>query len=117
MSGTSVTGKGLGSSDKLTTKELSALENGPKIYFTGTASILGGNTSPPSSGTDVTLPYPLPGSYDNYVIILTPISTGYAYIVDRDVNSDGNFYKFTALAQTTGTVQYMVVSKGVRPQV
>lgn len=49
MGASSVTGKGIGSSNKLTVKELAIAANGPQIYFSGIITSAGVTLSPPSS--------------------------------------------------------------------
>lgn len=115
MSATSVTGKGLGKSAKLTTNELATLANGPSIIFTGITNVVSVISSPPSISTSVTFPYPLPGGADKYVVLLTTINGGNAYIATR-TESNGNFTGFIAVADTDCTVMYLVAKVGSRPQ-
>jgi hypothetical protein len=117
MSASSVTGRGNGSANKLTVPELAILSNGPVIYFSGVAEapeeVL---SSPPiSSSNSVTFPYPLPGGSERYVVMLTTKNAGKAYVTDLVENDDGEFTGFTALAESEGTIMYIVASIGVRP--
>lgn len=115
MGASSVTGKGLGSSKKLTGKELSSLANGPKIYFSGIIAGESVPTSPPSSNMNtVVFPYALEGGAENYVVMLTSINGGYTYITDLD-ETDGNFTGFSFAVEEESDVMYMVVDCGIRP--
>jgi len=118
MTAHSVTGKGPGSSNKPTSKELAMLANGPAILIAGTAEINGGITSPPSSSNNtIVFPKALPGGSENYVVILTTLNGGYVYISDLDEDADGNFSGFSAIAESECTLMYMVSKVGVRPTV
>lgn len=115
MGATSPTGvSGSGDTGKFTTKELAILANAPSILFTG---IVHGEVvaSPPANLTEVTFPYPLPGGEDNYVVMLTTISGGSAYVIDRDEDEDGNFVSFTLAVESECDVMYLVARVGSRP--
>jgi hypothetical protein len=116
MAATSLTGKGSGSSNKPTTTELGILANGPSIIFTGITEIveLG---SPPIEATTYTFPYPLPGGKDSYVVMLTSLCGGTAYVTSREEDDDGNFTGFNAVVESTSLVQFLVAKVGVKPQV
>lgn len=115
MAATSVTGKGTGDSNKLTTTDLAILANGPSIIFTGIIEIGSVLTSPPTTSNTVTFPYPLTGGMDQYVVILTTVNAGYVYISDRDEDSDGNFTSFTLVCESDGLVMYLVAKVGSKP--
>ena len=120
MAATSVTGKGLGSSGKLTTKDLAILVNGPCVFAAGTVEVnFNAGMSPPSSPPDpenmtvVYLPVVLPNVND-YCVILTANNAITAYVVDLIDDDDSNMTGFTFSASDEGTVNYMVVRKGFR---
>lgn len=115
MAGSSVTGTGLGASGKVTTTELAALAIGPAIYAAGSVeAVESGPSSPPAPVNTVVLPYPLPGPADNYVIMLTTEQAGYAYVTDIVDDSDGNLTGFSLIAESEGTVMYLIARKGFR---
>lgn len=115
MAASSVTGKGLGSSKKITTKDLASLNNAPAIYIAGVVESEEVLVSPPTSGNEVVFPSPLAGGSENYVVILTTISGGSAYVTDlNEVN--GNFSGFEFITGTECTVMYIVVKRGIRPK-
>lgn len=119
MTASSVTGKGGGASGKLTTKELSALAVGPAIYAAGVAAISDLLASPPTEGStnSVTLPIPLVGGADAYVVLLTTLNGGKAYVTSMDDDGDGNFVSFDVSVEADCDVMYMVVKKGFRPSI
>ncbi len=117
MGATSVTGVGSGTSRKLTTNELSVLANGPSIIFTGLVEATEGVSSPPTPANFVDFPYPLAGGMDQYVVMLTTINAGSAHVADRDEDDDGNFTGFTFVAESEGTVMYLVAKIGQRPNI
>lgn len=116
MAAESVTGVGQGASNKLTTKELAILANGPSIFLSGYASsVTIEESSPPSVGNTVTFPQPLTGSHDNYVVLLTTINGGDAYVNVMTNNSDSNFISFFFITEFECDVMYIVASVGIRP--
>lgn len=116
MGATSATGVGLGSSNKRNINDLDTIANGPSIMFSGIVEADDTlPTSPPAYGNTVEFPYALNGSANNYVIMLTSINGGYAYVSDRDENGDGNFSGFTFIAEYESSVMYVVISVGSRP--
>lgn len=115
MSASSVTGSGVGASRKPTSNELAILANGPNIIFTGLIEATDGIASPPITLASVVFNYPLPGGADNYVVLLTTINAGYAYVADRDEDGEGNFTGFSVIAEEDGTVMYLVAKVGQRP--
>lgn len=121
MTASSVTGRGQGASDKLTTKELAALAVGPSIYAAGVvAGTTIASSPPPDDGTTsgrVTFPTPLPGGSDQYVILLTSLNGGAAYVAVMNDDDDGNFASFIVSVETDSDVMYLVVKKGFRPNV
>ncbi len=117
MGAASVTGVGQGACDKLTPKELAMTANGPKIYVCGIVTAAEGVTSPPTSSGRVIFPRSLPGSVTDFSVFLTPFGTTGAYIAALLDDDDGNMNGFTVVADDAGEIYYMVVSKGVRPEV
>ena len=116
MAGTSVTGKGSGSSGKLTTTELSVLANGPAIMAIGSVSAedSGLITSPPNQYiVVVTLPYPLPVS-NNCAIFLSAEGNAAVYVADMTDDDDNNLTGFTIVSDSETTVNYIVARKGFR---
>lgn len=116
MSATSVSGRGAGDSGKLTTTGLAILANGPAIFYSGLAAAETTPTSPPSFAGSVTFARPLPGAVDDYVVLLTTINGGAAYVSHLSESAD-NFTGFTFVAETECDVMYLVVSSGIRPAV
>lgn len=117
MGAQSVTGTGAGASNKLTTKELSALANGPAVQIAGvvesTDSIL---SSPPTPGVNsVTFPRALTGGSENYIVLLTTLNGGLSYVTDMDEDANGNFSGFSFSTESECTLMYMVVKIGQRP--
>lgn len=119
MGASSVTGKGNGESGKLTSNALSMLANGPMIYVAGSVenTTAGDPVSPPTTDNHVRFPNPLPGPSSDYVVILTTQNAGAAYVYDMLENDDGDFIGFYATTPTEGLVMYIVVKKGIRPNV
>lgn len=115
MGASSVTGKGTGSSKKVTTKELSALANGPVIMISGVVESLEVITSPPSNGNTVVFPKPLAGGADQYNVFLTTQNGGSAYVVEKTENGNGEFTGFEFVTTAECTLMYMVVKNGIRP--
>lgn len=115
----SVTGTGLGSAGKVTSKELAILANAPSILVAGRVDIEESDavSSPPSPTNTVTFETPLPGSSSNYVVIVTGLNTGLVYVGAMQNNSDGDFYRFVLLSENAGTCMYFVVKAGARPNV
>lgn len=113
----SATGKGPGASNKVTTKELAALANGPTIHVTGYVESEDLATSPPVTGNSVVFPQPLTGGYENYVVILTTLNGGYAYVTDMDENSAGNFTGFSFGTEAECSLMYLVAKAGIRPTI
>lgn len=115
----SITGTGLGSSKKMTTKELAILANAPSILAAGRINIDAEDhvSSPPSSANTVTLDRPLPGGNENYVVILTGLNTGSVYVGAMLDNEDGDFYRFVILSESEGTCMYLVTKCGTRPNI
>jgi hypothetical protein len=113
----SATGIGLGTSGKLTEKELSILANGINILVAGRIELEEGFlVNPPSPVATVTLANPLPGSYTNYVVLVTGLNTGAVYIASMS-NDGGNFSEFSLVGESEGTCMYAIVKKGIRPKV
>lgn len=119
MGAQSVTGTGLGASNKLTTKEPSILANGPSILVAGTIDIteLDSISSPPTTANPVVFNTPLPGSKDNYVVVVTGLNTGATYIGAMYDDEDGNFSEFVIFSEGEGTCMYLVTKVGTRPTV
>ena len=119
---TSVTGvSGAGTSGKYTTTELAILANGPSIFFTGIIEVDGSSSSPPSSPPSSTntlvFPYALVGGAEHYVVLLTTLNGGAAYVTDTDEDSDGNFIGFSLIAEADCSVMYLVANAGIRPTI
>lgn len=117
MTATSVTGRGRGASNKYTTKELSAIANGPAIFVAGTIESVERETSPPSFGNEVVFPSSLPGGPDSYVVMLTSISGGYAYVISMNDDEENNFTGFEFDSESECDMMYLVVKKGYRPSI
>lgn len=119
MGAQSVTGTGLGSAGKLTTKELAILANAPSILVAGRIDVDAEDaiTSPPSTTNTVFLNPPLPGGNENYVVIVTGLNTGATYIGAMFDNDDGDFYKFVIFSEGEGTCMYLVTKAGSRQSV
>ena len=114
----SVTGTGSGSSGKFTTKELAALANGPSVLVVGRVDTIETElTSPPSISGSVTLDPALPGSHENYVVIVTGLNTGATYVGSMVDNDDDNFNQFLVVSETEGTCMYFISKIGTRPTV
>lgn len=114
MAASSVTGAGSGASNKLTTLELASLANGPSIIVSGYLESEDMAVSPPASGNTILLPRPLQGSSDNYVVLLTTINGGYAYITDMDENDDGDFIGFSFLTEAECSIMYLITKVGMK---
>lgn len=115
MAGTSVTGVGVGSAERQSIHELTILANAPAIIFAGTVESTAEEiSSPPTAYNYVVFPYAL-GDMDNYVILLTTLNAGAVYVSDRDEDEEGNFTGFSFVAETEGTVMYIVSRIGSRP--
>lgn len=118
MGASSVTGKGVGSSNKATVKDLAIAANGPTIHLSGIINSAGMTLSPPSSPpsilNDFVFPYPLSGNATNYVVMLTTVNGGYAYVSDLNENDDGDFIGFSYVTEAECDLMYMVVSCGIK---
>jgi hypothetical protein len=117
MGASSVTGTGIGSSNKATVKDLAILANGPTIHFAGIVASEDIATSPPSTGNTVTFPYVLEGNADNYVIMLTTQNGGYAYVSNLHEDEDDNFSGFSFVTEVECDLMYAVINCGLRPAV
>jgi hypothetical protein len=117
MGASSVTGTGVGASNKLTSKEMASLANGPSILIAGAIEATETITSPPTSGNYVVFPEALPGGAENYIVILTTQNAGNAYVTDMNEDGSGNFSGFDFFVEADGTVMYLVVKIGVKPKV
>lgn len=117
MSATSVNGRGHGSADKPTTKELIDLAYyGPSIYLAGRKSMTSDDvpTSPPGGYyADITFPKVLPGTSLDYVVILTSQNAENVYISSLTDTEEG-FAGFSCFASAEGYVHYLIVNNGVR---
>lgn len=113
----SVTGKGLGSSGKLTEKELAILANSMNIILAGRVDLEEDLlVNPPSPTARVTFNEALPGSKTNYVVLVTGLNTGLIYLLNMS-DVDGNFASFRVLGEEEGTCMYVVAKVGLKPQV
>lgn len=116
MAATTSQGTGAGAADKPSINELATLVNvGPNIIFAGSVESGAALSSPPAQLGVVVFPYTLAGDSSEYVILLTTINGGYAYVAAVNESEDG-FRGFTCLAESECTVMYMVASVGTRPQ-
>lgn len=116
MSASSVTGIGHGDSEKLTTKELSILNNnGPQILYSG---ILSGTFSfgivPPTVLMQYLFPTPLPGGRRSYVVV-TSGQNGNVKVLNKYEDMDDNFTGFLLSADSEGEAQFIVAKVGIRP--
>lgn len=118
MGATSVTGTGPGASEKYTTKQLAILANGPSILITGYAdSIEIPNVSPTAFGGTVLFPRPYyPGDSSNYIVNLTTIQGGAAFVSDM-IESGGNFIGFDFQTESECSVMFSVMNVGIKPAV
>lgn len=115
MAGTSITGTGPGSCGKFTTTQLAILANAPSILIAQYAeSVEIPLVSPASFGNTVIFPLPLTGLASNYIVNLTTINGGNAYVVTMN-EEDGNFIGFSFMAETECLVMYQVVNVGIKP--
>lgn len=117
MGASSVTGVGIGDSNKFTTKELSILANAPAIVAAGHVESTAVMSSPPSNGNTVEFPNPLQGSASNYVVMLTSQNGGIAYVNELNENDDGNFTGFSFVTEADCNLMYLVANAGNRPVV
>lgn len=116
MGASSVSGSGQGMCGKLTVKELSYLATGPNILLAGRISV--GESleiNPPSPTAEVTLSPSLPGSYTNYVVLVTGINTGKIYVATMSDDADGNFSEFRVIAEGEGDCMYVITKAGNQP--
>jgi hypothetical protein len=114
MSATTSQGTGHGVAVKPTINELATLVNtGPNILFTGIVAS-GGVSSPPVETGVVVFPYALTGAANQYVILLTTLNGGKAYVSDVSETESG-FLGFTCIAESECDVMYMVATIGARP--
>lgn len=114
MGASSVTGVGLGQANKPTLRDLSVLANGPQIVITGIAASADLETSPPSNGGTVVFPAPLSNPSTDYVVMLTTVNGGDAYVTDLD-EEDGLFSGFDFVTESECDVMYCVMNIGIRP--
>lgn len=119
MGASSVTGVGgPGTSGKLTTKELGILANGPQIVVAGRADLDEDFfVNPPSPTVAILINPPLPGGYNDYVILTTGLNTGSIYVATRTNDDDGNFSEFRVIGEEDGTCMYVIANKGIRPTI
>lgn len=116
MAASSVTGRGSGVAEAFSLKDLA---HTPYIIFSGIQHTSAEPPASPPADSDfasVTFPYPLPGGVDNYIIMLTTITGGTAYVIDREEDDDGNFTKFYFTADSECDVMYLVARVGSKPQ-
>lgn len=114
----SATGTGLGSSNKMGTKELAILANSLNIVMAGRVELAEDlMVNPPSPTATVTLGEALPGSNTNYAILVTGLSTGSVYVASMSNNGAGNFSQFRVIGESEGTCMYVIVKTGFKPSV
>lgn len=117
MGATSVTGIGSGSSDKYTTTQLAILANGPSIIITQYTEAVTLPVSPSGFGGEVEFPIGLcPGPATNYIVNLTTINGGAAWITSM-TETDGNFASFTFQTDAECFVMFQVVTVGIQANV
>jgi hypothetical protein len=116
MAASSVTGTGPGASNKVTTKQLAVLANGPTILIAGTVEAAEVVSSPPTNGGTITFPEVLAGSSDDYVVLLTTQNGGSAYVSAMHEVS-GNFSGFTYVTEEECTAMYMVTKCGYKAKI
>ena len=115
MAASSATGTGTGSCEKPTTKELAAFANGPSILIAGYgASSESEITSPPSPAGSIRFPSPLPGGSENYVVSITTIAGGNAFVYDMIENDNGDFIGFGFATEEECDFMYLVVKAGIK---
>ena len=116
MGATSVDGTGPGISTRPTITKIQTLMNAPAIYAAGYIEAVEDDipTSPPSTGNEIEFDPPFEGPSSRYVVMLTTLNGGYAYVYDMDEDVDGNFNSFSFISESAGTVMYMVVKVGTR---
>lgn len=118
MGATAVTGTGEGGSGKLTTKELAILANGPNIILAGRVELAEDFfVNPPSPTATVVLSPPLAGGFDDYIIMTTGLNTGSIYVAATEDDDDGNFSEFRVIAEEDGTCMYVIVKRGIKPNI
>jgi hypothetical protein len=118
MPASSTTGTGQGFTPALTNKELTNIRNqNPQIVLCGYAESLPiENASPPAEVGYVYFPYSLVGDSTHYVVMLTTIRGGNAYVVEMYEETDGDsstgigsFSGFSLTSEEECDVMYMVV--------
>lgn len=114
MGASSVTGTGNGSANNKTTKELSILTRGHQIVEAGRVTSVPGLLSPPSPAAVVKFSKPLPGSYNNYAIIMTPINGQSVWVATFLEDEDNNFSGFTCNSTEECDVMFIVVKIGAQ---
>lgn len=113
MGATSTQGVGSGQANKPSINDLAYLSNAPSILIAGRVES-GPLSSPPIETGIVTFNQPLPGSPDNYVVTLTTLNGGTAYVALMSDDSNGNFSGFICVAEAECTVMYIVTKVGER---
>lgn len=117
MGATSVTGVGVGSSEKSGLKGPGNLRN----HFVPVVSphvVCAGTVTASSNVLTVTFPTPLSGGGAKYVVMLTVVDSAInasdIVVTAKTDNTDGDFESFAIATQDAAqVVDYMVVSKGV----
>jgi len=115
MGAQSATGTGLGSSKKVTTKELAILANAPSILVADAVDLSDGVSSPPTPSARIVLTNPLPGSHVNYVVMITSLNAGTVYVSDMSDNDNDNFSEFSVIGEAEGSCMYFISKVGIRP--
>lgn len=116
MAASSTTGKGPGSCNKPTTKELAAIVNGPLTIMTGIVTSDGIPSSPPGTQSIVRFEQPLTNDADSYVVLLTPLNGTGAYVAQR-YESGGKFSGFMVATEDECDVFYLVAPVGLKPKI
>lgn len=112
MGATSVTGKGPGASysgmkGPGNNRSFFVPQITPHVIVAGEVALVGGAAT-------VTFPTPLAGTQANYVVMLTTNgATNLCTVGTKTNNGDGNFVSFTIAGNTTNSIMYAVMNKGV----
>ena len=101
-----VSGHGMANKNNLNVKA-----EGLVILLAGRLTTSEVNSSPPSSVGQVIFPKPLKGLADNYVVVLTSVSGGFAEI-SSFTEENGNFTGFHCLTHVDSDVCYIVTRSG-----
>lgn len=107
MGASSATGKGNGASNKPGIVQLQEFSNSVILaagYAEGSEVV----ASPPGFNNLVEFDVPLEGPSDRYVVMVTTLNGGYAYVSTMQENDDGNFYRFGVVVEADCNFMYLV---------